>query len=72
MNQWENFTENNLPPTHVRFQLMYKGMLWLCELDQFNQIEGHSPIGEAWLYTDVERILQHDKENGDQTKWRRL
>lgn len=70
MNNWENFTVNNLPKTYTPFTLKYKDMLWECEMDG-TQIEGVSPMGEVWLYTDVERILEHDKENGDQTKWRR-
>ena len=72
MDTWKNFAVGNLPPKHERFRLNYKGMMWMCELDQFLQIEGQSPMGEVWLYTDVERILQHDKENGDQTKWKPL
>ena len=69
MNNWKNFIEDNLPPQHTQFQLNYKGMLWNCTMDGI-QIEGVSPLGEVRLYTTIERILTHDKENEEVSKWR--
>ena len=69
MNNWKNFTEDNLPPQHTQFQLNYKDMLWNCTMDG-TKIEGVSPLGEVRLYTTIERILTHDKENEEVSKWR--
>lgn len=70
MNEWINFTTGSLPDGTKSFYLMYKDHLWKCERVDSN-IYGVSPSGEIKLQTTVLRILQHDKENGDQTKWRR-
>lgn len=67
---WEKFTVNNLPPQREPLLLMYKGLLWKVDRD-LDQIIGYSPMGEIKLQTTVVRILEHDKENGDVTKWRR-
>lgn len=66
---WIIFTEETLPPTDKKFQLLYKGFIWDC-VNRFNTISGRSPCGEIILDTNVRRILEHDVENKDQTKWR--
>jgi len=71
MNKWEDFTIDNLPPHLEPIYLMYKDHLWKCEMAIDNAVCGVSPSGEIKLETTMLRILDHDRENGDQTKWRR-
>lgn len=70
MNNWKNFTVDNLPMGTNPFYLMYKDHLWKCEKIN-NNVYGVSPSGEIKLQTTIQKILDHDRENGDQTKWKR-
>lgn len=71
MKQWENFTTNNIPPHRIPIQLIYKGVLWTGER-LIDNVYGVSPMGEIKLATTVVRIIEHDRENNDQTLWRVL
>lgn len=72
MNNWENFTIETAPYTTEPFLLMYKDHLWKAVNHQDGRVTGVSPSGEIKLETSLLAIFQHDKENGDQTKWKRL
>jgi len=66
---WLLFTKETLPPPNKKFHLLYKGFIWESTMS-FGSISGRSPCGEIILDTSVGRILEHDLENKDQTKWR--
>lgn len=66
---WLLFTKETLPPSSKKFHLLYKGLLWESIMN-FGSISGRSPCGEIILDTSIGRILEHDLENKDQTKWR--
>lgn len=66
---WNLFTLETLPPSDKKFYLLYKGFIWEG-INRYGSISGRSPCGEIVLDTNVGRILEHDMENKDQTKWR--
>ena len=71
MNEWINFTVNTVPTDEKPLLLMYKDHLWRATVYDDGRVTGVSPSGEIKLETTMLRILDHDRENGDQTKWKR-